>query len=156
MKTARAKTKKKKSTAKLNPVSETDRELFKDVVFLVEATHDEQHNLWERWHYRPNPEYPDIFVKDWKQVMSGHWVQIGTVDGRPICVSLFYAILNGKKVMFYEGISQLVDHEMIERWRNRYEGNAGHCNAANFHHCMQEVGVYDYLKKEKKNGTDAN
>lgn len=87
--------------------------------------------------------------------MSGHWLQIGTVDERPICVSIFYAVLNGKKVMFYEGISQLVDHEMIETWRNRYEGEAGHCNAANFHHCMEAVGVYDEMRQRKKdNGSD--
>lgn len=155
MKTARAKTKKKKSSAKLNPVSEEDRKLFKDVFYMVEATHHEQHTLWEEFHYRP--KYPEAQVKSWEQVMSGHWLQIGTVDERPICVSIFYAILNGKRVMFYEGISQLVDHEMIEKWRDRYSGEAGHCNPANFHHCMQAIGVYDEARanKEKKNGTDA-
>lgn len=131
------KPKKKKSTAKLFPLDKEDQKLFEKVIYLVEATYEEQHMLWEKYHYHVEPKHK--CVKKWEQVMSGHMRQIGKVDERPICVSIGYAILNGKKVMFYEGCSELVDHSMIEKWLERYQGEAGCCNATNFHHCIQAV-----------------
>jgi hypothetical protein len=140
-----------KSTAKINPVCDADKKLFDGVEYCIQASHDEHHMLWERWHYRADTTRS--YVKNWEQVSLGHWLTIGSVDNRPICVSVQYAILNGHKVMFYEGTSQLVDYKMIEDWLERYFDRCNHhCNAANFHHCMEAVGCYDEARKKKANG----
>lgn len=141
-----AKKKKKKSTAKLYPFNDSHKELFKDVVYLVEANHNETHLLWERFHYKP---VYDFKVDSWVQVMEGYGPVIGELDNRPICVGITYAILNGKKVMFYEGQSEVVDYKMIEDWRDHYAPNISHCNATNFGHCLNDIGAYDEMRKEK-------
>lgn len=147
-----------KSTAHLFAFNKEDVSLFKDVVFLVEATYNEQHMLWERYHYRPDPDPDQVQIKSWEQTMMGRGVQIGTVDDRSINVSISYAILNGKKVLFYYGVSQLVDHKMIEDWLKMYSLDTirwdnghrwAHCDAANFHHCMEAVGAYDNKRSER-------
>lgn len=135
-----------------------DLKLFKDVVFLVEANSNEQHLLWERYHYKPI--YPDTYVKSWEQISMGHGIHIGSIDERPIVVSIMYAILNGKRVMFYYGVSQLVDHKMIEDWLTMYTHDIkwdngsrwAHCDATNFHHCLDAIGVYEERRSKTKIG----
>lgn len=137
--------KKLKSTAKLLPFNEEDKKLFKDIVFLIEANRNEQLAFW-RDHFH-DPRHKNDHIKEWKEVSMGHGITIGTVDNRPVVVSISYAFLNGKKVMFYEGVSQLVDHQMIEDWLMRYAENIkydngtrwAHCNSSNFHHCLHFV-----------------
>lgn len=85
----------------------------------------------------------------WEQDASGVWFQIGELGGtlqkkRPVCIECFWARINGMTVMFYHSSSQVVDHEMIEKWleKNCYPYNANskrraHCDALNFHHCIQ-------------------
>ena len=114
-------------------LNEEDKHLFKDVVFLVEATSNEQFLLWEKH----NKSYV------WQQITTGQFVTIGTLDNRPINVDISYAIICGKKISFYEGISQLVDHKMIEDWLRYhtshiiYGGRWARCNATNFHNCLR-------------------
>ena len=132
---------KKKYSFDINP---KDEELFKDVKFLVEATYHEQFVLWQD--YFNKPKYGRK-AKSWKQVYTGHGLQIGTINKRPICVQIFYAILNGKKVMFYEGCSELVDHKMIKDWIQYWTldnikwdvDRWAHCDAQNFHLCLDGI-----------------
>ena len=135
---------------------EEDKKYFKDVVFLVEATSHEDQFLWTEWSadyltlpYAPKEEGKFARKRvDWQQVSLGHMLTIGEIDNRPICVSMSYAIINGRKIMFYEGCSQLVDHEMIREWLKhftlntiRWDGGTrwGHCDAMNFHHCLDAI-----------------
>lgn len=109
---------------------------LKDVVFVVDANSFEQHCLWEKYSSR----------LDWKSNSGGFGAQIGTVDGRPVNLSLFTAQLNGQKVLFVDAVSQLVDYKMVDDW---LEANCaptydnGHrvarTNGMNFHHCIHEV-----------------
>jgi hypothetical protein len=133
-----------KSTAKLFPFDKLDKELFKDVVFLVEATGFEELALWNDFYNRPINQ--SARIKKWKQCNPGHLVTIGNVDGRPVCVEIRYNILNGKKVIFYHVASQIVDHNMVERWLHRYSDHIRYdktrwaqCDAMNFSHCLNVV-----------------
>lgn len=118
-----------------------DAELFKDVEFVIEATSTEQHYLWCE---NDRNEYNRKVT--WVEVSMGHAIPIGSLDGRPVNVSLSYAVLNGVRVMFYYGVSQVVDHKMIEEWLRyhtenlRYGGGRwSRCDAMNFAHCLQYV-----------------
>lgn len=123
-----------------------DAELFKDVCFLVEANNHEQHQLWVDHFYKPRADMPRQ-IKNWKEVSMGHGITIGQLDKRPIVVSVNYAYLEGKKVMFYYGCSQLVDHKLIEDWLQYFtkkikwdnDTRWAHCDAMNFHLCMDAV-----------------
>lgn len=141
------------STFKRN---DSDKELFKDVVFLIEANDNESHLLWEKYHYKTDKDVPH--VKLWEQEFSGYMIKIGELDNRPINVTLSYAKLNGKRILFYNGCSQLVDHKMIEDWLQhftkdiRWDNNHrwAHCDAMNFHHCLDAIGVIDEFRASKK------
>ena len=121
-------------------INEEDKKLFEDVFFLVEATDAERFFLWKE-----NDESKRV---SWEDIMRGYSIQIGTLDKRPVMVTIFYAMLNGKKIMFYEGTSQVVDHKMIELWIQHFSLNNirwdngtrwAHCNAMNFHHCLEAI-----------------
>lgn len=125
-----------------------DKDLFKDVEFLVAANSNERHNLWEMYYYYLNLDKPPI--KTWEQELAGESIQIGTIDKRPIVVATFCAKLNGHRIMFYYGCSQLVDHKMIDEWLQywtlktiRWDNNMrwAHCDAMNFHSCLDAIGV---------------
>lgn len=135
-------------STKMKARCDEDAELFKDVKFLIEASNNEQHSLWKEFHYQPHPKM--LFVKNWEQISMGRMIQIGSIDDRPITVSMFYAKLNGHKVMFYYGCSQLVDHKMIEDWIQMYTLDVirydngyrwAHCDAMNFHNCLLGLGI---------------
>jgi hypothetical protein len=117
---------------------------FKDVVFFVDATTEEQFGLWREYskesmtniepisedfiqtlpeNFRGRVEKLNNQVKraqhkriDWKQVSSGFGLTLGKLDDRPICVCFSFAYINGHKICFYEATSQVVDHKLIEKW----------------------------------------
>lgn len=132
----------KKKFYKYNP---KDQELFKDVVFIVECTLNEQQTFWRDYHYKPI--YPDVIVKSWAQDQLGYTIQIGQLDDRPINICIFFATLDGKKVMFYEAISQVVDYEMVEKWMDHFSKDIrwdistrrAKCDSSNFHHCLNAI-----------------
>jgi hypothetical protein len=134
---------------KVDPTRDID--LFKEVVWLVQATDEEQFNLWEKYaHDSDHRVHKDICIK-WEQRNPGHSVTLGHLDGRPICVSVAYNYLNGKLVMFYDGTSQLVDWKMIDEWIEYHAEKClgwektwetwPHVNAANFATCFRVIGV---------------
>lgn len=137
----------KKKTIKYN---DDHRELFKDVVFLVEASYNEKFMLWKMHHWHRIIDMPR--VKEWKDEGMGRIITLGLVDKRPTCVDIYYASLNGKRIMFYNGSSELVDHKMIEDWLKhftldsiRWDNNSrwAHCDASGFHLCLDAIGVLD-------------
>lgn len=154
---------KEKTTFYIDP---QDKDLFKDVVFLVEASHTEQHFLWKENFYEKTRQFDA--VKSWEDEGMGHGITIGQLDKRPVCVTMFYAKINGHRVMFYEGTSQVVDHKMIEEWLQHWtlktvrwdNGHRwAHSDAMNFHHCLDaiqelndRVRVAAIKELEKKHG----
>lgn len=133
-------------------IDERDERLFEDVVFLVEANSYEQHSLWADFHYEPHKNHPHI--TDWQEISLGHMICIGEIKKRPICVTIHYAIINGKKIGFYDGVSALVDHSMINEWldywffdkREWEQGRKPHCDAMNFHNCLRALREMDKKK----------
>lgn len=87
---------------------------------------------------------------EWEQVCSGFMLQIGEIDKRPVSVSFSFAIINGKKICFYECTSQVADHKMIEDWlmskfqltHDNYT-RRNHTNAGNFHNCINSLDNLD-------------
>jgi hypothetical protein len=135
-------------------LNKDDKELFKDVVFLVEATSTEQHFLWQQYSLEYKDLYPGIkdppntIRLDWSSESIGKIVTIGSIETYSVNVSIFYAKLNGKRVLFYEGISLVVHHGMIEDWLAhwtkefiRYDNGHrwAHTDAMNFHHCLHAI-----------------
>jgi hypothetical protein len=134
------------------PFNASHTELFKDVKYIVEATDNEWHMLWEKYHYQPRSGLPI----PWEEISMGKIVTIGEVAKRPIAIQISWAIINGHKVMFYEGSSQLVDYKMMEKWLEhhslntiQHEGRWAKTNVSNFGHCLQAIGATKYLRSGK-------
>lgn len=130
---------------KLAPFSEEDKEKFKDVVFVIEATDFERFALWQM-----NDTSTEKYrIKSWESISDGWLCTIGHVDEMPVTVSLTYAKLNGHKVAFYYAASMIVDYNMVREWIAHYtghlqfEGRVCHTDANNFGHCYRRVGVFD-------------
>jgi len=111
-------------------------EAMRDVVFIVEANDHEYHALWAEWNRRVA----------WEQVNDGYFLTVGTIKRRPISVSIRYAIINGSKVAFYYGCSQLVDHKMIDdvmrsAFTKTHDNGSrwSHVNGMNFHNCINSL-----------------
>lgn len=85
------------------------KDLFENVVGVVEASRYESLSLWRDYKvHRPG--------KKWEQSLSGPLVTVGELDGRPVCISVFVHTIGGHRVVFMEPTSQVVDHKMIEEW----------------------------------------
>lgn len=117
---------------------DTLEELLTTAQFVVEATSFEQRTLWERWSDRVH----------WEEHSRGWLETIGEVNGRPVNLVIHPARLNGCVVLFYEAVSQVVDWKQIEDWFKSHcwpkwdkDIRRAHCDAANFHHCLEVVGV---------------
>ena len=116
-----------------------------DIVFMVEATSTEYHDLWLNWSKQsPNNIEPldDKIVElilpssimtsvkelnqkiknakhtrvNWEQISSGFMVTIGQIKKMPVCIRFRFAFINGKKICFYECTSRMADRTMIEDW----------------------------------------
>lgn len=129
----------------LIPFNEEHASLFKDVVFIVEADSYARNSLWCRYHSKP--EFEDYQIKTWELVNPGCIVTIGHYGNAPVCVELYWNMLNGNRVMFYYATSLVVNHDMVEKWLRNYSSNItwdngarwAHCDALNFHHCVEVV-----------------
>ena len=85
---------------------------LKETVFFVEANDFERLALWSDNRAREGQGHH----LDWKQDMMGFGQTIGYVNGRkhqPVCVSFSFALLNGKRICFYEVTSRFSDSVMV-------------------------------------------
>ncbi|MFA5153768.1 MAG: hypothetical protein WC554_14500 [Clostridia bacterium] len=131
-----------------------DIEKMSKVKFFVEANSYETFKLWKENKY----DYSEPC--EWKEDTAGLVFTIGYVDNRPINLEFSFNTINGTLVCFYSGISQLVDHKMIEEfiefcWPIKYDRNSRRAmtDATNFHNCAQyckEEGQKMKLSKLKK------
>lgn len=81
---------------------------YADVTGIVEATSFETLCLWEKWHQQKG--------YTWTESTRGPLITIGQIDSRPICIAPLIHVVNGRKIMFLETTSQVVDWAMIEDW----------------------------------------
>ncbi len=114
-------------------------ELFKDVFYIILATHNEHFHLWEKLSKESVHHYRGFPMIEWKQVYQGQSVTIGKLDNRPIVLSIDYGYLNGKKILFYDAISQVVDLKMVDEWIEKHSNGIPHCDAANYHNCLNSI-----------------
>jgi hypothetical protein len=110
---------------------------LKSSVFFIEATHNEQFNIWK--------ENKHIF----KQDNCGFGQTIGFIKDNknmPVVVSFTFAYILDQRVCFYEATSRFVDHNMVEKFLKTnypvkwdYGNRDAYTNADNFdhviHHC---------------------
>ncbi len=123
---------------------------FGNVDYIVEADSYAQHSLW-RNHATASKEFGSPCLDgpfvDWIQENVGYLLQIGKVDDRPIAISVNYARINNKRIMFYYASSQLIDYVMVESWLKKFGKNIETCDANNFYRCLDFSGAY---KSENK------
>jgi hypothetical protein len=76
---------------------------------------------------------------EWEQDNPGKIIHVGDCDDRPVHISCFWNILDGKYVCFWEATSQVVDYKLIEEWFALYCPKARQTNAMNFHNCHLDI-----------------
>lgn len=117
---------------------------FKDVVFTVDANSFEQHALWMMYHYK-DVGYGQVLR--WEEESRGHGITIGHVKDMPVVLSLNYARIEGRRVCFFYGCSQVVDYRMVDKWMDDRTGDIrcdngyrpATCDAMNFSHCLAAI-----------------
>jgi hypothetical protein len=103
-------------------------ERFKDTVYFIEATSNEQFHLWERYHTK---------VSNYEQYETGKSYKIGSYYGNPINLCFSWVKISDKLICFYECISEVCHHGMIEQFIK--DTKIPSCNSTNFHICINSV-----------------
>jgi hypothetical protein len=130
-----------------------DCEDLKDIVWLVEASSNEQLELWNIYHEKCN----------WVQLSPGYGFTITSLDvidkkgnkeKLPIYISFSFVRINDYKIAFYSSDSLLIHHGYIKAFLLTYFQRThdnysrwNHTNATNFHNC---IGYLDTLDKEPR------
>lgn len=52
----------------------------------------------------------------WEEARMGEFVSVGSLEGRPVCMTLNVHTIKGQRILFIDPTSQVVDHAMIEHW----------------------------------------
>ena len=113
---------------------ETLEDVYKDVHGIVEANSFESLELWKYWHQEKG--------YTWVQNNHGWLVKVGEIiKGKEVWISPLAHIVNGRKILFVDATSSVVDWNMIEDYlkenvpsavtRNKIYLNKE--NAMNFH-----------------------
>lgn len=144
---------------KVRPVrdqSTSAEERLKKTLFLVEATNFEQQALWCTWSKESGERPSYIKPVAWEQVNPGWSVQVGKIGKLPVCVSVTWARIDGHLVCFYDAISRAYDSELVDKWfkqhfKGRWDSGTrrAHCDASNFHFCMDAVRDANTPKADK-------
>lgn len=112
--------------------------LLADTYYAVEANSFEYSALYK--------EYAKEQGHVWKENLSGRGACIGYVGKRMVFVSFRTAIINGRKILFYEATSPMVDWDMIEDWlrsnlptsAKRAAGDLRKADANNFYSALYD------------------
>lgn len=81
-------------------------DFFGEARLVVEASSFEHQALWK--------EFADKI--SWKQVLHGTIPTVGHLEGKPVSVSIQFAVLEGHGVLFWHPTSVMVNYELIEAW----------------------------------------
>ena len=108
---------------------------------IIEATSEEVFGLWSRYAHDSGYVHKDhpTSKRQWHEQGCGFWREIGKVADRPICVTVIFAIIDGRRIAFVAGCSQLVDHKMVREWINaeKRDADVPVVDAANFHNAFK-------------------
>ena len=52
----------------------------------------------------------------WSEDSKQDFIQVGTVDECPVNIVLTFARINGRKVVFFYPVSEVVDYRLIKKW----------------------------------------
>lgn len=66
-------------------------------------------------------------------------ININNKISRPINIEFTFSRLNGKRIAFFEPISELVDWAKINKWFKRNFPAIPKGDSKNFHHVLKEV-----------------
>lgn len=114
-------------------------DFLKDVFFLVEADSFATMVFWERNQARKKPMI-------WQQEV-GMWETIGRLADMPVSICMMPVRISGKRIIFWELISQVQDCRMVEPYfeRNNCKPRCDNgtrpatTNADNFQHCIHAI-----------------
>lgn len=112
---------------------ESLQDVYKDVHGIVEATSYEALMLWREFHQEQK--------LSWVQNNSGWLECVGKVGDREVWISPLAHIVNGRKILFVEATSVVVDWDLIEEYLKKNVPSAvtrneiylNKENAMNFH-----------------------
>ena len=97
---------------------------IKNVKAICTATDYEKFCIWKQFH--------NEMKWDWQEDRVGCSVTLGYVNDMPVVISIIVDKVMGKDVLFIEDTSQVVDHRMIDKWREENLPNIPHQHAENF------------------------
>jgi len=107
------------------------KEQYRDVGAICEANSFEQLCLWK--------EYKG--VHEWIEESKGLILTLGVVtinnEKFPVNVSLFCATTRGKRVMFVDAVSRVVDWDIVKKGINQLVPDVPIRDAMNFHNCFR-------------------
>jgi len=92
----------------------TTEEKLKETYLVVEATSFEQFSLWKEYSKTHNGDSPK-YAK-WEEESFGVLITLGELAKMPVCMSLSWAIIDGKRVMFVSQVSKVHDWRMVEEF----------------------------------------
>lgn len=83
-----------------------------DIQSVVIANSYERHKIWA--------EYAQGDGVAWETDGGGYLVKIGLYYGMPVCLSVTLVTINGKRIIFADPTSTVVNHDMINEWVKRH------------------------------------
>lgn len=108
--------------------------------YFVEADSFTRVSLWNTYAKKGKATLltHDLPRYEWEDCTTGASLQLGTCDGRPVCVAFFWALINGAVVCFYDATSQVVDWQLVEASLDGLPAwdQGRRTDAVNFGHCL--------------------
>lgn len=108
----------------------TTEQKLKETKFIVEANSYEQFALWKQYSKQHNGDNPK-YVK-WEEESSGVLITLGELAEMPVCLSLRWAIIENKRVMFVYQTSMVTDWRMVKEYLKENCPNIEQSDAINF------------------------
>lgn len=129
--------------ARTNITTSTDDQMIEflaGTIGVVDANSFEQHALWR---FNRDKNEPHL---SWDQ-KSGLGQVIGHFGDMPVNLSLSPVVIDGHKILFIDPVSQVVHHEMIDKWLDATmpasartpDDRVNRTNAMNFHNIFHYV-----------------
>jgi hypothetical protein len=112
--------------------------------YLVEATSNESHHIWQEWSLQAKHSNEKVNKHynherfPWEQG-KGFCEQIGTLDKRPVIITIFWNRINGHQIGFWSMDSQVCDYKMAKEWLKKTFPGISSTDAGNFHNVIRII-----------------
>jgi len=118
---------------------------FSEAFAVIEANDSEKNRCWADWSEDATvtPKKP---VK-WEQQLIVHMIHVGTFGKMPINMSVTFAKIDGRVVVFWYGCSMVTHSQMYDDFIEMVAPNAIRKKADSFYHVAYTIGV-----KNKEDG----